>query len=371
MQPEVLRKKPRVCYSMEPEAAAPAAAATTEMAIPAVVPAEFEIPAKISEMLAGDASGPYQFTNFNYTVDKRIKFDVDAAETWQHVVTTKEWAQVETNSCYDATYEQFLGELAVRAKKGHYIFRDDDTLIAGDMSSVVRKARHDWKELEGRNVAEREFIEHVKPILKSMGEYMYETYKHKPGQAMNKTWDLQKLITLLVNNTWKHKNPPNFGWTVEKMHRALGYDTLTYETNTTAHTCKLLNWDNVVNYHLVNDFDPRKLTGEWAQAAQCKGLKPHWQLANVWWYSTPYKGKGPGKNPETPGNGSNAASDWPYNCLKGDGNSDAFGYWGYHTISSSSWDSSQNTGGRGKGMGSNNKGDGQDDKKHKGWEHWA
>ena len=67
---------------MEPEAAAPAAAATTEMAIPAVVPAEFEIPAKISEMLAGDASGPYQFTNFNYTVDKHIKFDVDAAETW-------------------------------------------------------------------------------------------------------------------------------------------------------------------------------------------------------------------------------------------------------------------------------------------------
>ena len=42
---------------MEPEAAAPAAAATTDMAIRAVVPAEFEIPAKISEMLAGNASG--------------------------------------------------------------------------------------------------------------------------------------------------------------------------------------------------------------------------------------------------------------------------------------------------------------------------
>ena len=80
-------------------------------------------------MVAADASDTYQFKNFIYTVDKHVKFDVTAADTWQSLNDTFDWAKKETNSCQDATYQQFLKEVVFRAKKGHYIFNDEDETL--------------------------------------------------------------------------------------------------------------------------------------------------------------------------------------------------------------------------------------------------
>ena len=310
----------------------------------------YDIPGQIAEMVAAEASGPYQFQNFIYTVDKHVKFDVDAAENWQQLVSIVDWAQKETSSCKDANYHQFLKEVVFRAKKGHYIFREDETLITGDLDTVFFKAKPGWKELMGRNLPENEFMEHVKPIVKALGKYMYQTFKKNPGEAMNKTWNHQELIDLIYSNTWKHRDPPNFGWTVDKMHRALSHDPITFESDSTAHTCKLLNWGNVVNYHLAKDFDPRKPQGEWAQAAQGKGQKR--QAGSDWssWGAPAAqgKGKGPGKSAEAQGKDSAySREDDMYKGSPGWTDNHYAEFWGYTTPSSSSWD----------GKGSNEKGD--------------
>ena len=339
---------------MSENAAAPAMA---EGAAPAPnVPVMYDIPNQIAEMVAAETSGPYQFQNFIYTVDKHVKFDVDAAENWQSLVSIVDWAQTETSSCHDATYPQFLREVAFRAKKGHYIFREDETLKPMDVSTVFFKAKPGWKELMGRHLPENEFMEHVKPIVKALGKFMYQTYKKNPAEAMNKTWDHQELINLIYNNTWKHRDPPNFGWTPEKMHRAFHFDPLTYESNHDTHTCKFLNWNNVVNYHLTKDFDPKNPPGEWAQAAQGKGQKREadGDWSNFGWPKTTYKGKGPGKNPEAQGKESSYSRE--DDMFKGSPgwDQDAYNaYWGYDAGSSSSWDSRQNKGGKGNGKGSN------------------
>ena len=124
---------------MSENAAAPAMA---EGAAPAPhVPVMYDIPNQIAEMVAAETSGPYQFQNFIYTVDKHVKFDVDAAENWQSLVSIVDWAQKETSSCHDASYPQFLREVAFRAKQGHYIFREDETLKPMDVSTVFFKAK--------------------------------------------------------------------------------------------------------------------------------------------------------------------------------------------------------------------------------------
>ena len=84
------------------------------------------------------------------------------------------------------------------------------------------------------------------------------------------------------------------------MHRAFRNDPLTYESDPTTHTCKLLNWSNVVGYQLVKDFDSKKPSGKWSQEAQGKGQKREadGDWSNFGWPKNNYKGKGPGKNPE-------------------------------------------------------------------------
>ena len=340
---------------MEPESAASTAAASTVTAMVPAVPEVFEIPAIIAQMVAADASDTYQFKNFIYTVDKHVKFDVTAADTWQSLNETFDWAKKETNSCQDATYQQFLKEVVFRAKKGHYIFNEDETLKEGDMSSVFFKAKPGWKDHLGRNLPESHFMEHVKPIVKALGKYMYQNFKKTPADAMTKTWEHQDLIDKILQNTWKHKEPPNFGWTVDKMHRALSYDPTTYESDPTAHTCKFLDWNNVVNYHLEKDFDATKQPGEWAQAAQGKGGQQH--SGNDWssWVAPAAKGKGKGPGKHAADQGSE--STYPRGDVTYKGNSgsttagsyNSYDYWGQ----SSSTTNNQvpyNKGNKGKGI---------------------
>ena len=339
---------------MEPEPAASTAAASTEEATAPAVPQEFEIPAIIAQMVAADASETYVFKQFNYTVDKHVKFDVTAADTWQSLTETFDWAQKETGSCQDATYGQFLKEVASRAKKGHYIFNDDETLKDGDMSSVFFKAKPGWKDHFGRNLPESDFMENVKPLLKPLGKYMFQNFKKTPADAMARTWDHQDLIDKILQDTWKHKAPPNFGWTVEKLHRALIYDPNTYESDPVAHTCKFLDWNNVVNYHLEKDFDATKPSGEWAQAAPGKGGQQH--SGTDWSNWTPAAAKGKGKGP-----GRHAANQGPESAhTRGEatykGSSDSttagsynnYGSWG-QSSSSTNNQVPYNRGNKGKG----------------------
>ena len=346
---------------MEPESAASTAAASTETAIVPEVPQEFEIPDLIAQMVAADASDTYQFKNFIFTVDKHVKFDVNAAENWQSLTETFDWAQKETNSCQDANYHQFLKEVVFRAKKGHYIFREDETLKSEDVTTVFFKARPGWKDQMGRNLPENKFLEHVKPIVKALGKYMYQTFKKNQGEAMNKTWDHEELMELILKNTWKHKEPPNFGWTVDKMHLALSYDPITYESDPTAHTCKLLNWGNVVNYHLEKDFDPSKPQGEWAQAAQGKGRQQHAGSDSSSWVAPAAKGtgKGPGKYAQDQGKESTYnREDDTYKGSAG-WKPSSYSSWDSWGPSSSSWDGQGSNQKGNKGKGANEKGDRQ------------
>ena len=339
---------------MASEPAASTAAAASETANVPEVRQEFDIPDLIAQMVTADASEIYPFKNFIYTVDKHVKFDVHAAESWQSLTETLDWAQKETNSCHDATYHQFLKEVVFRAKKGHYIFLDDETLKEGDMSSVFFKARPGWKDQMGRNEPDSKFLEHVKPIVKALGKYMYQTFKKNRAEAMNKTWDHADLIDLILKNTWKHKETPNFGWTVDKMHLALSHDPTTYESDPTNHTCKLLDWDNVVGYHLAKDFDPSKPQAEWTQAAQGKGQNQQSESDRSSWMAPAAKGKGKGPGKHAADQGTESAysrGDVTYKGSSGSTTAGTYNSWDSWAPSSSNWtgQGSNQKGNKGKG----------------------
>ena len=346
---------------MASEPAASIAAAADDMAMVSVEKQEFEIPNVIAQMVAADASETYVFKQFNYTVDKHVKFDVTASDNWQSLTDILVWAQKETNSCRDATYQQFLKEVVSRAKKGHYIFRDDDTLRPEDPTSVWFRAKPGWKDIMGRNLAESEFLEHVRPIVKALGKYMHQTYKNHPGEAMTKTWDHQDLIDKILQNTWKHRDPPNFGWTVDKMHRALSYDATTYESDPTAHTCKFLDWNNVVGYHLEKDFDPTKPKGEWAQPAQGKGWQQQAASGSGSWVEPAAKGKGKGPGKYAKDKGTDSAYNREDDTSMGSAGwkPGASSNWTEWSPSPSSWEDQGHNQKGNKRKGANEKYDGQ------------
>ena len=186
------RRHPRAFSSMRPESAAPTAAATTEMAILLAVPPEFEIPARLLSCWQGiipSPSGP--------------EFHIHSGQVCQ-------------------VWDRFSCSLA-QCHRGKEMGPEGDQLVPRcDRPSVLEGAslsskewplhRPRWWDPHGRghklsvlwnqirleraqrgDHPESEFIEHVVPIVESMGKYIFQTYQKDPAHAMNKCicrqWD--------------------------------------------------------------------------------------------------------------------------------------------------------------------------------------
>jgi hypothetical protein len=232
---------------------------------------EFPVPQRIQDMLLAAAPEALPMKYLIACSDKFIKFDNNQSEHWQHMVSTLEWLKKESGQVPQASDAQFLAQLVHKAKKGHYVFREDSTLIAGDITSVYYKMHPNFLEKSDRTKADAEFVVHVKPILKAVAKFMHNTYNGKRATCMSQTFDTTQLIQDCYENCWKQQEKPNWGWTPEKMHRAFNYDKDTFESDLEAGTVRFKDWSNLVNYHLNNDFDVKKKPGEWDVSAKNNG----------------------------------------------------------------------------------------------------
>ena len=317
---------------------------------------EFPVPQKIQEMLQSTAPEALPMKLLIACMDKFVKFDENQSQIWQHMVATFEWAKKESNQVPQATDAQFLAQLVYKAKKGHYVFRDDETLKAGDMGSIYFRMHPNFKEISGRTKEEAEYLEHVRPILKAVGKFMYNTYSGKPNTCMAQTFDTAKLIEDCYDNCWKHQDRPNYGWTPKKMHRAFIFDPETFESNEEAGTVKFKDWSKLTQYHLSSNFAGVNKPGEWDVSANNKGkgenIGSNKHTAATSWEAAPTKlakgmSKGSTKNDNSWGSNTNPYSSYatPYPQL-----------WQHADASSSSTglpNMNQGAGGNGKGQNGN------------------
>ena len=244
----------------------------TDVEAPTAPPIKvFPVPPRIEEILQAAAPEALPMKYLIGCMDKFVKFDNNQSQNWQHMVTMLEWLKKESGQVPQASDAQFLAQLVYKAKKGHYVFRDDETLKAGDIASIYFKMHPNFKEISGRTKDEAEYLEHVRPILKAVGKFMYNNYKGKPNTCMAQTFDTAKLIEDCYDSCWKYQERPNYGWTPEKMHRAFTFDQRTFESNLEAGTVRFKDWSNLTNYHLSSDFAGVKKPGEWDVSAKNKG----------------------------------------------------------------------------------------------------
>ena len=253
----------------------------------------FPVPQRIEDMLQSAAPQALPMKYLISCMDKVVKFDDNQNQSWHPMVSTLEWLKKESNQVPQASDAQFLAQLVFKAKKGHYVFRDDETLKAGDMNSIYFRMHPNFMEKSDRTKEEAEYVVHVRPILKAVAKFMHKTYRGKPASCMTQEFDTAKLIQDCYETCWKYQERPDYGWTPEKMHRAFQYDEATFESNVQKGTVRFKDWTALVNYHLINDFDVKKKPGEWDVSAKNKGkgdnAETNKHTAETSWEAAPTK----------------------------------------------------------------------------------
>ena len=352
----------------------PPSTTATEVETPATPPnVVFPVPQAIEDMLQAAAPQALPMKFFIACMDKFVKYDDRSNTDWHHMVTILEWLKKESGQVPQASDAQFLRELVFKAKKGHYVFRDDDSLRPGDINTIWFKMNPNFKEIFGRNKPDAEYLEHVRPILKAVGKMMHTLYKGKPETCMVQIFDTTKLIEDIYDSCWKYADRPDFGWTPAKMHRAFSYDDETFESDLVAGTVKFKDWSNLVNYHLINDFDVKKKPGEWDVSAkgnskgENKGGQKHTAEA-TWDASATESPKGKSKG-NIKNEGSWGSTNQPYHYQGPWPQNDNMPSWDASSSSTGLPKMNQGVGGNGKG--NNDKAPWQNfDKKQQAWANW-